>query len=101
MNANKMLCKPRFFFLDANAFYKDADAKCPYDAHVSLQRCNFHDADVLCRDENMKFIHDGTSAHIQIAMQMSSCKDGDAKCLVMQMPSIGYVMIQMLLVGMS
>ena len=61
----------------------------------SFQRCNFHDADVLCSDENMKFIHDGTSAHIQIAMQMSTCKDGDAKYLVVQMPSSGYVMMQM------
>ena len=43
----------------------------------------------------MKFIHDGTSAHIQIAMQMSPCKDRDAKCLVVQMPSTGYVMMQM------
>ena len=59
----------------------------------------------------MKFIHDGASAHIQIAMQMSHCEDGDAKCLMVQMPSIGYVMMpmpstgyvmmQMLLVGVS
>ena len=66
MNANKMLCEPRFFILDANVFffYKDADAKCPYDAHVSFQRCNFHDADVQCRGADAKFIHDGTNAHI-------------------------------------
>ena len=64
INANRMLCKPRFFIFDANAFYKDADAKCPYDAHVSFQRCNFHDANVLCRDEDMKFIHDDASARI-------------------------------------
>ena len=43
----------------------------------------------------MKFIHDGASAHIQIAMQMSPCKDGDAKCLVVQMSSTGYVMMPM------
>ena len=49
----------------------------------------------------MKFTYDGVSAHIQIAMQMSPCKDGDAKCLVVQMPSTGYVMMQMLLVGVS
>ena len=70
-----------------------------------------HDANVLCRDEDMKFIHDGATAHIQIAMQMSPCEDGDAKCLMVQMPSIGYVMMpmpstgyvmmQMLLVGVS
>ena len=35
-----------FFIFDANAFHKDVNAKCPYDAHVSFQRCNFHDADV-------------------------------------------------------
>ena len=64
MNANKMLCKSRFFIFDANAFYNDADAKCPYDAHVSFQKCNFHDADVPCRGANAKFIHDGVSAHI-------------------------------------
>ena len=52
MNANKMLCKSRFFIFDANAFYKDADVKCPYDA------------DVPCRGVNAKFIHDGASAHI-------------------------------------
>ena len=63
MNANKMLCKPGFF--DANAFfYKDANAKCPYDAHVSFQRCNFHDAEVPCDGANAMFIHDGTSARI-------------------------------------
>ena len=99
MNANKMLCKSRFSISDANALYKDADMKCPYDAYVSFQRCNFHDADVLCRDENMKFIHDGASAHIQITMQVSHCKDGDVKCLVVQMPSNGYVMMQMLPCG--
>ena len=59
-----MLCKPRFFFFDANAFYKDADAKCPYDAHVSFQRCNSHDADVPGKGADAKFIHDGVSAHI-------------------------------------
>ena len=66
MNANKMLCKSKFSISisDANTFYKDVDAKCPYDAHVSFQRCNFHDADVLCRGADAKFIHDGVSAHI-------------------------------------
>ena len=43
-------------FFYANAFYKDADVKCPYDAHVSFQRCNFYDANALfqgCRDANV------------------------------------------------
>ena len=34
-------------------------------------------------------------------MQMSLYRDGDAKCLVVQMSSNGHVMMQMLLVGMS
>ena len=52
MNANKMWWKSRCFILDANAFHKDADVKCPYDA------------DVPCKGSNAKFIHDGASAHI-------------------------------------
>ena len=43
---------------------EDANAKCPYDAHVSFQRCNFHDADVPCDGANAMFIHDGADAHI-------------------------------------
>ena len=34
-------------------------------------------------------------------MQMSPYRYGDAKCLVVQMPFNGHVMMQMLLVGMS
>ena len=41
-----------FLFLMQMLSYKDADAKCPYDA------------DVPCRGANAKFIHDGVSAHI-------------------------------------
>ena len=64
MSANKILCKSRFFIFDANAFYKDADTKCPYDAHVSFQMCNFHGADIPCDGANAIFIHDGASARI-------------------------------------
>ena len=64
MNADKMLCKSRFFIFDASAFHNDADAKCPYDAHVSFHKCNFHDVDVPCMGADAKFIHDGVSAHI-------------------------------------
>ena len=53
-----------FFYFDANAFHNDAYAKCPYDAHVSFQRCNFHNADVPYRGADAKFIHDGANAHI-------------------------------------
>ena len=49
----------------------------------------------------MKFTHDGVSAPIQIAMQMSSCKDEDAKCLMVQMPFNGHVVMKMSLLGMQ
>ena len=35
-----------------------------YDAYVSIQRCNFHDADVPCDGANAMFIHDGASVRI-------------------------------------
>ena len=38
----------------------------------------FHAANVLCKDENAKFIHDDASACIQTMMQMSPHRDGDA-----------------------
>ena len=51
------------------------------DANVSWRRCKckifIYDANVLCRDENAKFIHDDASACIQTMMQMSSHRDGD------------------------
>ena len=37
-----------------------------------------YDANVSCRDENAKFIHDDASARIQTMMQMSPHRDGDA-----------------------
>ena len=37
-----------------------------------------YDANVPCRDENAKFIHDDASACIQTMMQMSHHKDGEA-----------------------
>ena len=80
MNANKMLCKPRFFFFDANAFHNDADAKCPYDAHVSFQRCNFQDSNVPCRGANAKFIHDGASAHIYTMMHLPTEMEMQMSC---------------------
>ena len=58
-------------------------------------KCNFHDADVPYRDADTKFIHDDASARIQTTMQMSSCRDGDAKilwckCHLMGMPWCKY-----------
>ena len=88
-----------FFISDANAFYQDADAKYPYDAHVLLSEMQFHDANVLCRDEDMKFIHDGASARIYpwckcLLVGMPWCK---CSCMyvMMQMPPCGYAMMQM------
>ena len=37
-----------------------------------------YDANVPFRDENAKFIHHDSSAHIQTMMQMSPHRDGDA-----------------------
>ena len=37
-----------------------------------MQNAISYDADVPCRDENAKFIHDDVSARIQTTMQMSS-----------------------------
>ena len=36
-----------------------------------------YDANVLCKDENAKFIHDDASACIQTMMQMSPHRGGD------------------------
>ena len=36
-----------------------------------------YDANVLCKDENAKFIHGDASACTQTMMQMSPHKDGD------------------------
>ena len=42
-----------------------------------MQMHFFYDANVPCRDENAKFIHDDASACIQTMMQMSPNRDGD------------------------
>ena len=39
------------------------------------------------------FFHDDASAHIYTMMQMSPCRDGDAKNLGVQMLSNGYVLM--------
>ena len=59
----------------------DASLDFSFLMQMLLQRCkcNFHDANVPCRDENAKFIHDDASAHIYTMMQMSPSRDGDAK----------------------
>ena len=50
-----------------------------------------YDADVSCRDENTKFIHDDASAHIYTMMQMSHCRYA-----MMQMTPCRYAMMQMI-----
>ena len=57
-----------FFIFDANAFHNDADAKCPYDAHVFFQRCNFHDAKVPCDGANAP-CRDAMNANARLGMQ--------------------------------
>ena len=80
-----------FSFSMQMLFYKDADAKCPYDAHVSFHRCNFHDADVPCDGANAMFIHDGASARIY-----PWCK-----CLLTEMEMQNVLWCKCLLMGMS
>ena len=67
-----MLCKPRFFFFDANAFYKDADAKCPYDAHVSFHRCNFHDANAFHNEADAKCPYNAHVFLVRAMMRISA-----------------------------
>ena len=95
-----MLCTSRFFIFDANGFHNDADAKCPYDAHVSFQRCNFM-MQMSPAGVQMQSLSMMVPAHIfnrdaNVSLQKWKCKN-----LVEQMPSNGHVMMQMLLVGMS
>ena len=66
-------------------------AKCSYDAHVSFQRYNFHDADVPCDGANATFIHDGASARIY-----PWCK-----CLLTEMEMQNVLWCKCLLMGMS
>ena len=78
MNASKMWCEPRFLVLIQVLFDKDANA-------VSYV------ADVLYKDGNAKFIHDGASGHIYTMMQMSPCR-----YVMMQMTPCRYAMMQMI-----
>ena len=86
-----MLCKSRFFISNANAFYKDADAKCPYDAHVLLLEVQFSWCKCPMQGCRCKFYPWWCQRTYLIVMQMSLCRDGDAKNLMVQMPSNGYV----------
>ena len=105
MNANKTWCKSRFFIFDANAFHKDVNAKCPYDAHVSFQRCNFHDADVPLVHAMMQMSLVGMQWMRMPAWVCNECKClfesmPWCECLLgsirwMRMPLCGYAMTQM------
>ena len=92
-----------FFIFDANAlfFYKDADAKCPYDAHVLLLEVQFSWCRCPMRWCKCNVYLWWCQRTYLPVMQMSPYRDGDAKCLMVQVPSNGHVMMQMLLVGMS
>ena len=59
----------------------------------SFQRCNSHDADVPGKGADAKFIHDGASAHIQSWCKCLFAEMEMQKCLVVQMPSNGHVMM--------
>ena len=92
MNANKMLCEPRFFILDANVFFTRMQMRNVHMMHMfSFQRCNFM----------MQMSHATVQMQRLSMIQMFPYRDGDVKCLLVQMPSNGHVMMQMLLVGMS
>ena len=72
----QMWCKPRFCFW--------------YKCFLTKMQMQFSWCRCPCRDENAKFIHDDASAHIYTMMQISPCRDGDAKilgckCLLMGM----------------
>ena len=60
-----------------------------------------YDANVPCRDENAKFIHDDASAHIYTIMQISPCKDGDARVLGYRCLLMGISWCECPLVGMQ
>ena len=100
MNANKTWCKCRFFISDANAFYQDADAKCPYDAHVLLSEMQFT---MQMSYAGMKIwsLFMMAPVHVFTRDANVSLQRWRCKCLAMQMPSNGYVMMQMLLVDVS
>ena len=63
MNANKMLCKSKFSF-PMQMLFTMMQMRSVYMMHMSLFGDAIHDANVLCRDEDMKFILDGASARI-------------------------------------
>ena len=53
----------QIFISDANAFYRDADAKYPYDAHVLFSDMQFM-MPMSYAGASAAFIHDGASTHI-------------------------------------
>ena len=101
MNASKMWCKSRFFYFWCKCFSQW------YRCEMSIWcTCLFSEMQFSwcicpmqgCRCKAYPWWCQCTYLTV---MQMSPCRDVDAKCLVVQMPSNGHVMMQMLLVGMS
>ena len=64
MNADKMWSKSRFFLFRCKCFLSRCRCKISIWCTCSPFRDAIHDANVLCRDEDMKFIYDGASARI-------------------------------------
>ena len=90
-----------FHFRCKYFFYKNTNAKCPYDAHVFFQRCDFHDADVPCRRCGCKVYPWWCQRTYLIMMQMSPCRDRDANVLRCKCLSTGMSWCRYPLVGMS
>ena len=92
MNANKMLCKPRFFIFDANIFFTRMQMRNVYMMHMSPFKGAIFMMQMSHAMVQMQCLSMIVPAHVFTR---------DAKCLVVQMPFNRHVMMQMLLVGMS
>ena len=101
MNANKMLCKSRFFISNANAFLQGCRCEMSIWCTCLLSEMQISWCRSPMRGCKCKVYPWWCQRTYLTVMQMSPYRDGDAKNLVVQMPSNGYVMMQMLLVGMS
>ena len=101
MNANKTWCKSRFFFFDANAFLEGCKCEMSIWCTCLLSEVQFSWCKCPMRWCKCNVYPWWCQRTYLPMMQMSPYKDGDAKCLVVQMSSNGHVMMQMLLVGMS
>ena len=83
----QMLCKSRFFISNANAFHNDADA-------IFLSMMQMSHAEVRMQSLSMMVPAYIFNYDANVSLQGWRCKN-----LVVQIPFNGYVMMQMLLVG--